>query len=187
MDFSPFCKRLKMTNFPKFNPKKIPLKTPTKPKPQANPKKQKFPSHPKNKIPPKPAKTPKKPTPSLRASKASVAIHKFKAYLKFFGYFATLKMTKSPKFSPPKPQKTSQKPPPSLRASHKASVAIHKPLQKQKSPKKIQPAKAKNKTQATAPSTSQKFFVCHTELSQESEVSINLKCKFTFENMDFSS
>ena len=39
--------------------------------------------------------------------------------------------------------------------------------------------KSLQKQNPKIPSPSQIFFICHTELSQESEVSINLKCRFT--------
>ena len=163
MDFSPFCKRLKMTNFPKTH------------------------THPKNKNSPKPPQNPKRTTKifylsywafarkrsihkfevQIYISKYGFFILKFKAYLKFCGFFATLKMTNFPKTHTHPKNKNSPKPPP----NHQA------------------------------PNTPQKFFVCHTELSQESEVSIKSKCDFNvlkclkfcgyfanaqYDNMDFS-
>ena len=98
--------------FPQIQPQKNSTQNPHKTKtPSPTLKNKNFQATPKTKFHSNPRKTPKKPTLSLRAShKASVAIHKFKAYLKFFGFFATLKMTNSPKFRPPKPQNQPKNP-----------------------------------------------------------------------------
>ena len=127
----------------------------------------------------------------------SRSIHKFKACLKFCGFFATLKMTNPPSFLNGEVRFLC----PSLRAS-KASVAIHKFSQKFKQILKT-PKNSANHPQAhhkkiqwiatnlhayALQILAMTKIPCHTE---RSEVSINLKCDFSalrriLNSVDFS-